>query len=546
MKNKKKMYSFVLAGLAVTQLTGCGKKLEQNENDIVNNTEILTESTEENIETLDDVIVTYSEDGINLTQNGEESVEEIFNIENETTETDSFYITQENVERQIEEYLSQDELERHFNTDLYDLENNDIFWDKAIDVVYQNSQKAPKNFQSLTKDEISYVLSLLKEYCNNLKDTIDMSEVACKLNDLSLYYGFDEVKELFHTAETTSKYIAYYDSNKDIHTFDPTDSTNIHEFFHFLCYGCSCEHDRSKYYANGINLVAPEYSFDNGYKENYEDLNLTGFEYTFIEEASAERMMYTYLGEMPTSYNYYQKVTDNIEFVLSLNDNYQLDSYVNNCLEKQPISFLRAFPVSDYNSQTNFTDNIRMLVVYDALLRYDFNRINTNSKYFGDILDKCNSYDEEIQSTSNLILYSQSQLTKLFFTNLVTLNENHPDKNNLEYYSYLIQIFYGRMNQTNTMFANLWDFDDVKLNEAYDEYFKQMENIYVNYLRTYYQDNNLNLADVQVYGEEYVELPTILKYPEFVPEEKEMFYDTLKNELPNLDLSIARKVSLQK
>ena len=562
MKNKKKIYSFILAGLAATQVLACSKNESTSEVEVkskeVEETETLIETTElmendlkcdfvdEEFEIFDDVVETYEEAGAVLSSCAEQNIDDVFNIENDSVETKYFSITPEKVERQIDEYLKQDKLAEHTYNELYDEENKAIFWDKAADVVYENSQQEFLDYQNLSKEDIVYVISLLKDYCNNLKDNIDLKEVACKLSTLNLYYGVDETKELFHTAVTTSRYIAFYDSNKDIHTFDPTDSTSIHEFFHFLCFGCNCVHDRSKYYANGINIVAPEYSFEAGYKENYADLGLTGFEYTFIEEASAERVMYSYLGEIPTSYNYYQKVIDNIELVLSLNENYNLDNYVYNCLKKQPLQFLNNFTVNETNAKENFTDNLRMLVIYDSLLRYDATHENVNSQNFGKVFDNCQNYEEETQSISNLVIYSQSQLTKLFYNNLIVLNEKYADKNNLEFYSYLNQIFYARMIQVNEIYSYIWDFDSSDINIKYDEYFKQMQQTFVNYLREYYQDSSLILANVEAYGQDFMDLPEITNYPTFVSNDKIKFYENLKNELPNMDLSIPRKVSLRK
>lgn len=572
MKAKKKIISFLLAGLAATQSISCTSSKEE----ILKSERIMEENikeedtqeeykdlssltdqqeqdtvTEEVIETLEDIIVSYSEEDISLSMEGRESVENLFAIENENLETSYFNITEDKVERQFVEFANQEGVTEHMYHDLYDADTNTILFDEAVDVIYKNSQesiyiKVSEDEQGedikqictgMSKEDIAYILSLFKDYYPEMKSkypAIDAKEIACKLQGGSLYYTSSYI---FLRAKTTYKYIVYFDSEQNIYTFDPTNSTSIHEFFHFICASCDCAFNPSMYHAEGVNIIAPEYSFNDVGFEDYAKKDLKGFAYGFIEEASAERTMFSYLGEMPSDCFDYQKVVDNIEFVLSLDENYPLDNYIDASLSHDPIQFIQEFPVGDANTKENFTDNVRMLVVYDSLLHYG----DVNKKYIDATLANC-TQEEQDQRISHLILYSQSQLTKLFFTNLIVLNETHPDKKDLSYYAYLMDIFYGKMQQTNEILSEIWDLpESCKVNEAYDESFYQMKEMYINYICSYYQEETCRKILEEATKDE-VGLPFVEEYPSYVSEDHKRFYNYLKNGLISIDLSIPRKI----
>ena len=81
--------------------------------------------------------------------------------------------------------------------------------------------------------------------------------------------------------------------------------------------------------------------------------------------------------------------------------------------------------------------------------------------------------EEKNACITDLINYSQSQLTKLFFSNLIVLNEQHMNENLHEYYAYLIRLFDKRMQQANKILLNENDlpFDYDLVTEEYNNYF---------------------------------------------------------------------------
>lgn len=545
-KGKHKIYSLLLASLTFTQLASCGEENIVEENGI---TYIDDYTNEHDFDTLDEIIVTYSEEGIELSSEATKQVEEIFAIENENLFTSTFCITKHTVERQLMEYANQEEFDWHFNDQLYNPLSKTISWNKAINIVYQNSLKnvsiLSDDYSVLSKDDISYVMELLKEYILQMQidyPELNIEEIACKLEGLSLFYAPDSFPTL---ASTARDFIVYFDGEQDVKTFDPKNTVSVHEFFHFVCFDCECENRIGRYTADGIDLGTPDYSVNLETHEifDYQLYELYGLRYTFIEEAAAERVMYHYNDELPTTYFNYQRITDNIEFALSLDENYKMDSYVQDCIYQRPIHFIREFPVGNINTQENFTDNVRMLIIYDALLRYS----GANGKVISDVFSLCETDEEMYKTIAEMVSYSQSQLTKLFFTNLITLNEKHSDEYNLTYYLYLVNLFDARMKQANQTFINIWGLPEnySGIVDTYENYFDEMKKHYIEYLTNYYQKEGFEDVFTTLNTEgNYI--PDLEFYPGYVPKDRIRFYQDLEKAIKNDAITVSRKLILSK
>lgn len=550
-KRKSRCWRFLFSAIIASQILVLLKtetvgeavtsKIEiENETDTEMEIEIETEIHE--IDSLDDIIITYSEEGYELSEKASNTIENIFEIENESLDTGYFCITEDSVEIQFVGYDKEDEVDYHVFNRLYNKENDTIDWVAAAEVIYLNSLDS-LIYTAMPIEDVEYILDSLKEYIENIKSDfseINMEEIACKLSTFSLLYARDKYPTL---AGTAKDYIVYYDSDGNIKTFDPDNSTSRHEFFHFLCFGCSCKMDFTHFTAEGLNISNPTtYRAENGELKFYSIDDIYGISYTFIEESLAERNVYTYNRTSPTTYFSYQKITDNIELALSINENYVIDEYVSQCIYRKPIDFIRNFPVGNENSEENFTDNVRMLIIYDALLRCDYD----NEQYLLNCLAQYETEEEKDECIANLINYSQSQLTKLFFSNLVVLNEQHSEENLHEYYAYLIRLFDQRMQQANKILLNEWglseDFDLVT--EEYNRYFNDYKTHYLSYLISCYPSEYQDI--MTIYNDLDREYDIFENKPIFLNTERVRLYSILNFELsyPSIYDTIPRMLNL--
>jgi len=521
---RKRIYSFLLAStIANTIMCTNAEKISEEPNRYY----FEENRGEKDFKSLDDIILNYEEEGKNVSNLAEKYTSNIFKIENENEFTNYFDINIENVEKQYIEYVKEKENYEHTYNSLYDSETNDIRWDKvAIKIWFNSIEKNYFNYKPLSYTDVNYVVYLFKDYLIKLKQDypkIDIKEIACKLKTMNFYYDKDDLGVYAHA---TRKYIVFNDSDENIKKFDPNSNTSIHEFFHVMCFSCTCD-NKKNYETNGLDLVLKN--------SDSENKDIYGIYYTFIEEASAERVMYHYTNNLPRVYNDYQKIIDNIEFVLSLNSNYNLDSYVESCLYNEPLKFIRRFPVGNENNKENFVDNVRMLVIYDTLLRYGY----PNDKVLNNIMNRGNTPEEINESFFKLINYSQTQLTKLFFTNMIVLNEEQKNINNIEYYNYLINLFENRMYQACRLILMNWGLDEYseKVINEYQESFEKMKNEYIKYFNYYYNDDYTELFDSNI-----LNIPDISNITSL---EKKDFYKKLESEIEIDVLCKPRKLTLK-
>ncbi len=545
MKKNRKVASFLLASATLMQTLGCAKEDMPEEKPVT----VLeyTEDREEHIneindneKDIDDIILTYLEQDKNISKIGEQSVATIFEMENENASTDEFHMTENNVEQQVLGYANTSKPLTHSYSSLYNTHDNSIKWENVSEVIYQNSKTAPNDYVALSESDTLYVTSIIKDYITKVAQdfpNLDMAEIACKLENLSLYYG--KTNDAYD-ATSTPTYIVYFNTDQNVLEADSTGSLTAHELGHFLCFGCTCQNLRDSFSASGININTPESAFDENQKLiPYHLLNMNGLSYRFIEEVATERLMYMYYGELPERYYESQAIVDNIEFVLSLDENHQIDQYVENCLYHEPIEFIQQFPVGLSNTEENFTDNVRMLSIYDALLVDSY----PNNLFLEQCLDKCQSEEEKSSTLGNLITYSQSQLSKLFFTNLITVNEAHPDKNNIPFYAEMVHLFEKRMNQANELLANKVNLEDLSLvNDNYQNYYQKMLADYINYLGDFYQDDK-----IQETWEKAYRVYNNLEYiPDYVSRNSLMLYANLESASESNSLTFPRLLFIKK
>ena len=371
----------------------------------------------------------------------------------------------------------------HLYNKYYDLKNNTIKWDILVDTIYDNSKnKVVDTNLLLSKQEIKIILLQMDEFLNMVKydyPTFDVSNLACKLNDLSIVYFYrdeDEKAEASCVYDTISIGINRNEAKPNLNSLK---SLLFHEFKHYFCFCCKDEMIDSYSTAGGI-------SSKNGY-----DIDLL-----FLEEAEAEEYSSLKSNIDMNCYSNQYTILNTLRLVLSLQDDYEEDNFIKNQLLHNPISLLQQFPV--YNDNNIYFRNIVMLECFNELL------MNQNN------ID--NSIKKEVYQT--LLNYSFCELNRMFFSNLISLNEKY--NVSLDYNIFLIELYKEQINNNYNLLNNI-DLD----NSMYLYNFKQCSNIFIEY---YSKSTNIDIDTINQYVD-YYKLRVPSEYPTYVEDSKIKLYE---------------------
>lgn len=373
----------------------------------------------------------------------------------------------------------------------------------SLNLVKKENHDKYKGIKNMSLDDINIVLNQLKEIVLETKKRYpdyDMAHLACLLSHIAFTYRDNADSETLGVVAATSfEDISWILTNDgkypSLESFKPI---NIHEFKHFLAAACPDEYQADVYTTfTGINY--------------HEDDTLM---FNFIEEVTAEEyaMSLTNRGLLASFEE--REILDNIRFVLSLQDDYKQDGFLRYSLSKNPIALLEQFPVF---SNEDFVDVVKMLVAYDLML----------GLFPSDLYEKALEInpDLDIQSFINTVVdYANIQLTDLFFTNLLVLNEtkNVP----IDYNMYLIRLFEQRMSVG--FFALLQTRGYHITIDNYNALYSQKLDVFLTYLAEKY-----DLAPYKTYSE--YQLPKEYDYPAFVSKDVIELYDNIRNRRYNLE-----------
>lgn len=116
------------------------------------------------------------------------------------------------------------------------------------------------------------------------------------------------------------------------------------------------------------------------------------------------------------SYTDYNEALNLIQLSLALSDSYQIDELLKETIYNDPISFLKEFPVYGNDKEQFFFDTIEALRGLNILV----NSQQASAYYYED-----STYTAETLSQVKTSTYEQ--ISKIFYNNLIVLNEQHPE-----------------------------------------------------------------------------------------------------------------------
>ena len=481
-------------------LTGC-KLVPNANNKYVESTMYYTKGNKE--VNFDDIVLTmYEKDNIYINDLGKEYIN---NIEKIKYKYDTKWIDILNINKDslTDKYVV-NSISKHSNTKYYNSSNNSIKWDKLIDVIYINSKNREKNsnnkYISLSKDEIKIILSQMNDFLDIvLKDypSFDVSNLACKLNNLSLVYYYIDAHDKAKASciyDMISIGIEKDNLNPDLNQYK---DLLFHEFKHYFCFCCTDEMKGNYYTAGGI-------SSKNGYEINLK----------FLEESLAEEYSAKCSNRSLSCYNNQYEILNTLRLVMSMQQDYSEDNILKYQLLHNPIALLKQFPVYDNNEV--YYKNIIMLECFNELLM--------NNDSYQKNLEEYETTNKSIifikqEAYQNLLNYSMCELNRMFFSNLVAFNEIN--NVSLDYNLFLIEL-YKKQNKKNINILSTIELDNSVYTNNYNECYKE----FINY---YSKKQNISIEYIESYHKDYkLRLPN--NYPEYVSEDRIKLYSFLYNE----------------
>ncbi len=378
---------------------------------------------------------------LSLSPLGKEKIEEICNnkVADIISDFDERYIDglTINKETATKAYGKIEEVETpsHSNNTYYNQENDSIDWEALTDRIYENTKKyVLKNpiTKALTKKDLEEKVKNMETFVTQTKEEfpeLDLEEIACKLKD----YSFVEKEGNHRTpfAETSVNSVTYYKFYKEL-----PENLDFHEDFHIFVVPCPCVDEKAPI-ANGIGILTSPKLYTN---EKFEiDWNSSSrYNYSFLEEIYAELYSSEKVNDSQSTYLYYDEVLDTIQLALGLNEEYKIDSILAELLYHEPISFIKNFPVYGENKETYFLENLRMLQSFNIL----FDR---NSMYLSFLYSEGLNLEDAFYSLNTEAI---SQLSKIFFNNLIMMNEKHFMEMSLENNYCMTQLFVNYLQKS--------------------------------------------------------------------------------------------------
>ena len=383
-----------------------------------------------------------------------------------------------------------------------------------------------KKTKNLSLEEIKEKLKNMKDFLEYVKKDFpdyDVEQLACNLEDYSFLKGRIKDEDNNILATTTYNKVTYYIKKGMNNSKKRIKQTDYHEAFHVFVNNCEDIRNENIMIPDGINIKTPYYP--SYYDNNKEDTICSKrYRYTVLEEIYAELYSSEATKTEQNSYHHYDEILNLIQITLGLNEDYQIDSILRDLLYKDPISFIKHFPVYGNNETEYFLDNLKMLKSFDILLK--------TPEWYIDKLEENNLDMKEM--IINLKVMALSQISKTFFNNLIILNETHKEELSLQDNWYLLCEFSRYLLDVDRIINNIYNskitkeedilYGDIEKNSYYldrKDFFKYLSRKY-NLSKKYILDEYKKSSWVDFLYEDY-------KLPKLFKDKKDYYNDLFKN-----------------
>lgn len=488
---------------------------------------------------------------LELSKEAEEAVNEISRQVNYTPYLEALNINKATF---LSSYANTEDTTSHTYTALYDSSTDSIDWEKAIDYIYVNSMiKADEeeNTYAPAKSEITEYVSFLQEAYNQIKSDFtkyDTKKLACKLEYFAILKS--ATQENYNIAVTNNTEIIL-NPIYDILREKSREDTIKHEELHLAV--CDCiDNKRGVLFGTSIlSMPAPRVKEDLFMSERYH--------WRFIEEGYTALYTKEMTNGLQESYITYDEAIDLLQAILALNENYQVDDILKQMIYQEPVEFIKNFPVYGQNEEKFMLDNLKALKGLDILVGANEQWINYLDSNYPKL-----DYTNEAQLEMSQAIHKQ--FAKIYFNNLIVLNEQHPEMT-VEDNTAFLDLFFKLMNnividsslvEENTTFREMIEAQNIEVRPlsqiqvnynqelvpAFPETtFLDYRNIYIEYLAKRYQKPVEELKQEMLSGEP---MKNDYQFPEFLGPEKKEFYQFLYDDNRKTEDSYPRTLVKQK
>lgn len=488
---------------------------------------------------------------LELSKEAEEAMNEISRQVNYTPYLEALNINKATF---LSSYANTEDTTSHTYTALYDSSTDSIDWEKAIDYIYVNSMiKADEeeNTYAPAKSEITEYVSFLQEAYNQIKSDFtkyDTKKLACKLEYFAiLKSATQENSNIAVTNNTEIILNPIYDILRE----KSREDTIIHEKLHLAV--CDCiDNKRGVLFGTSIlSMPAPRVKEDLFMSERYH--------WRFIEEGYTALYTKEMTKGLQESYNTYDEAIDLLQAILALNENYQVDDILKQMIYQEPVEFIKNFPVYGQDEEKFMLDNLKALKGLDILVGANEQWINYLDSNYPKL-----DYTNEAQLEMSQAIHKQ--FAKIYFNNLIVLNEQHPEMT-VEDNTVFLDLFFKLMNnividsslvEENTTLREMIEAQNIEVRPlsqiqvnynqelvpAFPETtFLDYRNIYIEYLAKRYQKPVEELKQEMLSGEP---MKNDYQFPEFLGPEKKEFYQFLYDDNRKTEDSYPRTLVKQK
>lgn len=400
---------------------------------------------------------------------------------------------------EFEKIKNQDLPWHMFNT-YYNSSDNTIDWEGLCLKIYENGKKAEKYsplIESLTLEEtenhLQKIVTMLDAVQHDFPN-YDVESLACRLQMSS----FIEKPLVRSYAETNLEGITYSNwYNLEGSTAKELDKIVDHEICHTLQVPCI---------------------------EGYLYDSLKKYQPYFLKEIYAELYSNEVSNRQQSFKIKHDEVLDCLQLALGLSDDYKIDGFLADEFYQDPTSLIKRFPVYGNNDEF-FLKNIQMLQSLDILLGQ-----KNNYRLF-------NNPEDSAVLKNEVMLH----LSKIFYNNLIIMNETHFNDMSLEdnfYFMYLFRQYMDNMEVAIRSNDELSFEDMCRVHTISKE-----RNILFDYLSSKYGV----LKDDVMMQYAYFDSEKLDSYqlPSFMNNEKKEYYQALINDR-NRSLIDPHNIPLQK
>lgn len=549
--NKKKLQQY-LKKLLLTMTLGTGLLGEYKiASDIVESQQ--QQKVQEKIEKQEDAAFEelLPDQDLELSTEAEEAINEISRQVNYTPYLEALNINKATF---LSSYTNIDDVVSHTYSALYDSRTDSINWEKAIDYIYVNSMlKADKedNTYAPTKKEITEYIFLLQDVYNQIKSDFtkyDTKKLACKLEYFAILKS--STQENSDIAVTNNSEIIL-NPIYNVLSEKIREDTIKHEELHLAV--CDCiDNKRGVLFGTSIlSTPAPRIKEDLFTTERYH--------WRFIEEGYTALYTKEMTKGLQESYNTYDEAIDLLQAILALNENYQVDDILKQMIYQEPVEFIKNFPVYGQDEEKFMLDNLKAVKGLDILVGANEQWINYLDSNYPKL-----DYTNEAQFEMSQAIHKQ--FAKIYFNNLIVLNEQHPEMT-LEDNTAFLDLFFKLMSnividsslvEENTTLREMIEAQNIEVKPlsqiqvnynqelvpAFPETtFSDYRNIYIEYLAKKYQKPEEELKQEMLSGEP---LKNDYQFPEFLGPEKKEFYQFLYDDHRKAEDSYPRTLVKQK